>query len=46
MKTYVEFVCEDCGAVGDGFRDSDELESEECWGCGGPNYGPSTTEDE
>lgn len=35
----VEFICEDCGAEGEGFRHADEIgNQEECWKCGGDNY--------
>ena len=38
MKIHVEFHCDNCDAEGEGFRDEDEVGTEECWQCGENTY--------
>lgn len=44
MKVSVDYRCEACGAIGEGFRDLDDMGAEECWNCGRDEYRPSVPE--
>ena len=46
MKVFVIFYCDNCGAEGEGFRDQDEIETEECWRCGECTYNPTTADED